>query len=269
MPTSLNLPCTGVETHAHLDLKPLVQEVGEVIQRARQAGVAQIGQVFLGPDSYEQSASLFADHDQVFFLLGVHPHEGSSVDQDVLERMHNAFLRDSRLKGLGEIGLDFYWDHSPHNDQKQAFREQLALAKEIDLPVIIHSRDATQETLDILDEMEFKDRPLLWHCFGGDRALTEIVLAKGWHISIPGTVTYPKNTALREAIPMIPLERMVLETDCPYLAPEPYRGKTNEPALMAFTAAETAKLIGVEPEELWTQCGKSAREFFGLEDLSG
>ena len=264
LPESLGLPRTGVETHAHLDMEPLAADMDGVLHRAAAAGVDLLGQVFLGPEAYERNAALFAAREQVFFLLGAHPHDAASVTDDSLTRMEQAFGRDERLKAMGEIGLDFYYDHSPRDAQVLAFRDQLALARSLDLPVVIHSRDAFAETLAILDDLGFGDRPLLWHCFGGDTAMAEAVLARGWRISLPGPVTYARNAALREAVARIPVERMVLETDCPYLAPEPWRGKTNEPALMAFTARAVAELKALDPAELWTRCGDTAREFFGL-----
>ena len=265
LPASLGLPLTGVETHAHLDMKPLVDDLDGVLARAAQAGVARLGQVFLGPEAYEQGRALFANRGQVHFLLGVHPHEASIIVGDTLARMETAFRGDSRLKALGEIGLDFYYDHSPREVQEREFRAQLDLAKALDVPVVVHSRDAFPETLAILDDLGFGGRPLLWHCFGGDQAMAGAILGRGWHISIPGPVTYARSEDLRRAVAGIPMERMVLETDCPYLAPEPWRGKTNEPALMAFTAQAVARVKEMDAAEVWTRCGETARAFFRLD----
>jgi TatD DNase family protein len=253
-----------VDSHAHLDLDGLRGQCAEVVRRAEAAGVAWIGNVFLTPGAYHSNRHLFASMDQVFFVLGVHPHESDQVNADILSSLEKALTSDRRIKALGEIGLDFFRDWCPQVDQVRAFQDQLALARELELPVVIHSRAAEQRTLEILTEMSFQDRPLLWHCFGGDRDLAEKVLDFGWTISIPGTVTFKRNTSLQEAVQMIPLERMVLETDCPFLAPEPYRGKRNEPALTVFTARKVAELKGLAPESVWARTGDTARRFFSL-----
>ncbi len=263
-PESLALPAAGVDTHAHLDLDPLAGQVDEVLQRARRAGLIAVGNVFLGPEAYFSGRELFERHPEVFFVLGVHPHDAASFDSGSAGRMAEAFASDTRLKALGEIGLDYYWNHAPHDVQQRAFREQLEMARTLDLPVVIHSRDAEEDVLGILLEAGFKDRPLIWHCFGRDRDLAQRIVSLGWHLSIPGPVSFPKNTALREAVAVIPADRLLLETDCPYLSPVPWRGKTNEPALLAFTAQAVAACRGVDPAELWVRCAANARAVFGL-----
>ena len=264
LPETLGLPLTGVESHAHLDMDPLSEDVPGVLARARAAGVVQLVNVFLGPDAFEANAPLFADAPQVSFILGMHPHEAKDCSDAVLARMQAAFVAEPRLKALGEVGLDYYYDRSPREVQRQALGRQLELARSRDLPVVIHSRDAHEDTLRILLDMGFAGRKLLWHCFGGDAAMAREILGHGWFVSIPGPVTYAKNEDLRRAVVDIPLERMTLETDCPFLAPDPWRGKTNEPALMAFTARAVAEIKGLDIAEVWTRTGGTAREFFGL-----
>ncbi len=263
-PESFALPRVGVDSHAHLDLDGLRRDCAGAVHRAGKAGVAWVGNVFLNPEAYLKSRELFADLDQVFFVLGIHPHESDQVDADALSRLSEALTTDDRIRALGEIGLDFYRDWCPQDAQIRAFRDQLALARALDRPVVIHCRAAEEETLDILRDMGFQGRQLLWHCFGGDRDLAGRILDSGWTISIPGTVTFKKNRALHEAVQAVPLERMVLETDCPFLAPEPYRGKQNEPALTVFTARKVAELKGVDLESVWAQTGDTARRFFAL-----
>ena len=138
------------------------------------------------------------------------------------------------------------------------------MARELDLPVVIHSRQAEEDTVAVLLEMGFRDRPLLWHCFGGDAAMARTLLDNGWHISVPGPATYPKNVALREAVASIPPDRLMLETDCPYLSPQQYRGKRNEPAYLAFTCAGVAELRDEDPAETWAACGANTLRFFGV-----
>lgn len=265
-PESLGLPCCGVESHAHLDLDAFAEDLGDVLQRAQQAGIARMGNVFLGPQAYARNRHLFDSHPSVFFLLGIHPCEGHTCDEAALDAMRKAFASDPRLRAVGEIGLDFYWDDCPPDVQRAAFRAQLALAREVSRPVVIHARDAAEETIAILEGDGFRGYPVLWHCFGGDAPLAERIVDNGWHISIPGPVTYPANTALREAVHVIPVDRLLLETDCPYLTPVPYRGKRNEPAYVVFTAQCVAKERGMDTADLWTTAGDNARRFFGLDD---
>jgi TatD DNase family protein len=188
------------------------------------------------------------------------------MTEDDLAGMREAFTADTRLRAVGEIGLDYYYDFSPREDQQRWFRRQLSLARELDQRVVIHCRDAEDDCLAMLDQAGFSGRPLLWHCFGLGPDWARLITQRGWHISVPGTVTYAKSEALRLAVKTIPADRLLLETDCPYLSAEPYRGKTNEPALLGFTAREIALLRGENMHELWARCGDNAREFFGLAD---
>jgi TatD DNase family protein len=264
-PATLGLSGEGIDTHAHLDLPEFDEDRETVLGRAAAAGVVSIGNVFLGPAAFARGRTLFANHPEVFFLLGIHPHDASTCTPDNLSTMERFFADEPKLLALGETGLDFFYDRSPREVQLQVFRDQLVLARERDLPVVVHSRDAFEETISTLDDLGFGNRPLLWHCFGGDKAMARTILDRGWLISIPGTVTYGKSLALREAVTMIPPDRMVLETDCPFLAPEPYRGKRNEPAFSAFTAAVVAHLQGSETDLIWKTCAATARAFFRME----
>ncbi len=264
-PESLNLPRVGVETHAHLDSREFSGDLEEVLERAAASGIAAMGQVFLGPSAYQANRDLFVDRPEVFFLLGVHPNDADELSDAALADMAEAFASDDRLKALGEVGLDFYWKRVPLEVQERALREQLVLARERGLRVVVHSRDAFAETLAVLDDMGFRDRPVLWHCFGGDEAMACEILSRGWLASIPGPVTYPKNTELAQAVAAMDMDRLVVETDCPYLTPEPWRGKRNEPALAVFTAARVAQLKGLTVEEAWRRMGRTAAAFFGLD----
>ena len=264
LPQSLSLPLTGVESHAHLDLPPFSSDIEEVLERAKESGVRYICNVFLGHDAWKNNRHLFENHDEVFFIMGTHPSHVDQCTEAELDAMRAAFAEDPRLRGVGEIGLDYYWDHFPREQQKEIFIKQLHLAKELNTRVIIHSRDAAEDTIEVLEAEGFVDYPVLWHCFGGNTELAQRIVDNGWYLSIPGTVTYPKNEEAREALKVIPLDRMLIETDCPYLTPVPYRGKRNEPAYTVFTADFIAKELNMETEELWTTCGNNAIRFFGL-----
>ena len=266
-----DLPCLGVESHAHLDDRRFLPDLGQVLSRAAAAGVAQIGQVFLGPEAWEKGKGLFPPCSalpEVFFLLGIHPAEAHAFPPDVPDRIRDIILNDpesSRIRALGEIGLDYHWKDCPAPVQKEMFRRQLRLARELDLPVVLHCREAVEDAFSLLREEGFPGRPLLWHCFGGDSALAGRIVEAGWHLSIPGPVTYPTNKDLRRAVACVPLDRLLAETDCPYLAPHPLRGRRNEPAFLGYTAAAMAEARGMDPAELWNACGENARRFFHLE----
>ena len=263
-PESLGLPLVGVESHAHLDLDDFDEDREEILARARATGIAQIINVFLGPDAYEKNLNCFDGHPQVSFLLGVHPNSADQLNDDALTRMRVHFRNDPRLKGVGEIGLDYYWERVDHDIQKKAFISQLALARELALPVVIHSRDSNHDALAILLDQGFKDYPVLWHCFGGGIEFARAIIESGWHISIPGPATYNKTEDLQAAIAHIPLDRLLIETDCPFLAPEPWRGKRNHPALMAFTARRISEIKGLSIIDVWQATGDNARRFFNL-----
>ena len=278
LPTSFGLPCTGVESHAHLNGPKFVEDFEEVLERAKNTGLAYIMQVFLSSAAWNNNIQRFTSHPEVYFMLGVHPTDVNKFeDFDAELASINAIIKENhsgtnpqvagRIRAVGEIGLDYYWKEVPPEDQHPAFRKQLTLARELELPVVIHCREAEQDTFAILEEEGFAGRPLLWHCFGGGVAMARRILDSGWHISIPGPVSYTANQHLREAVAYIPAERMMMETDCPYLAPVPHRGKRNEPAFLAFTIQTMAEARGVSPAALWTSCGQSAIDFFGLPPL--
>ena len=264
-PASLGMPLTGADSHAHLDMRHFTpEEVDAVLGRAKAAGVATVGNVFLSVAAWEEGRTRFAEHPGVFFILGTHPTDATQYAPAERKGMKRAFGEDKRLRAVGEIGLDFYWKDCPPDVQIPAFIDQLHLARDLNLPVVIHSRDAFEETVAILRDQGFHGYPLLWHCFGGTRDQARYLVDAGWHLSVPGPVTFPANDELRAALAVIPADRLLTETDCPYLAPMPYRGKRNEPAYTVFTVAAMAEALNVPAADLWTRCGDNARRFFGL-----
>lgn len=265
-PETLGLAPGGVDSHAHLDLDDFDADRDAVLDRALACGVVRIGNVFLGPQAYHANKALFAHRPEVFFLLGVHPGNAADCTPEAVADMRRSFATDKRLRAVGEIGLDFYWNHFPRDVQEAAFRDQLALARELGLPPVIHCRDAFPDTLRVLKDEGCSGKKLLWHCFGGGPDEAREVLSHGWHVSIPGPVSYGRNEELRQAVALIPLERMLIETDCPYLSAEPWRGKRNHPALIGFTAQAVAGAKGLDVAEVWAATGRNALEFFELED---
>lgn len=268
-PKTLNLPLSGCDSHAHIVTAPIWEDRDAVLERAKEAGVKTIGEVMLGHAQYEAHREYFADKDNVFFIYGIHPTDLLEISENEAELIREDILKDKagdrKIKAVGEIGLDYFWKEVPRDLQQAYFRKMLRLAKECGLPAVIHSREAFEDTVEILLEEGFHDYPLLWHCFDRDSECAKIVLSHGWHISVPGSVTYKGNGHIREAVKIIDRNRLLVETDCPYLSPEPWRGKPNEPAYTVFTAECIAKELGVETAELWEQCGNNARRFFGVE----
>lgn len=270
-PEELNLPAGGVDTHAHITFSEYSpenaapgQDLDSVLQRARDSGLFAIGNIFASYEHWRASRNIFAGSPKVFFQLGIHPIEADLLTLEEEHSIAEAVKNDSNIRAIGEIGIDYYWKDQTPELQKQVFTTQLRMAKKLDLPVSIHCRDAWDDTLEILETEGFKNHPLLWHCFGGNKGMAEAILARGWHISIPGPVTFRKNDELREAVSIIPLNRLHLETDCPYLAPEPWRGHQNEPALIVFTAREVARCKGMPIDELWLATGENSKKFFSL-----
>ena len=266
-PETLALPPCGVDSHAHLDLVDFDADREELMDRAKASGVARTGNVFLGPKAYRDNRRMFQNRPEIFFILGIHPGNADQYSPEAAQDMRQAFETDPRLRAVGEIGLDHYWDDHPRELQEQVFRAQLKLALDLGLPPVIHCREAFGDTLRVLLEEGLGGRKLLWHCFGGDEAQAKTILGHGWHVSIPGPVSYARNEALRRAVAAIPLERMLLETDCPYLSAEPWRGKRNHPALLGFTAQAVARIKDLPVDALWSTTGQNACTFFSLEDL--
>lgn len=256
------LPAGGVDSHAHLNGAEFAVDRQEVLKLAAQVGISGIGNIFLSPEAYELGKNEFADYPGVFFLLGIHPSDGQLCTDDCLDRMEKIFLADNRIRALGEIGLDYHYDHCPQELQRKVFAMQLELAKKLAKPIVIHCRDAEYDCLSLLEAGGFKNYPLLWHCFGGAADLAKRIIDNGWHLSIPGSVTFPANRQTAEAVRHVPADRILLETDCPYLSPVPWRGTRNQPAYLVFTARFVAAVRNVPAADLWLQCGRNASSFF-------
>ncbi|GAB4253904.1 TatD family hydrolase [Deferrisoma sp.] len=256
-----------VDTHAHLTLEGLRDDLVGVLDRARRAGVGAIITVGIDPDDSRAAVELAERTPGVWATVGVHPHDAAQVteaDLDVLADL----ARSEAVVAWGEIGLDYFRDRSPRDLQQRRFRDQLRRARELGLPVVIHDRDAHADVVRTLRE-EAGELRGVFHCFSGDWDLAQEVLGMGFFLSIPGTVTYPKNDRLREVVARAPLERLLLETDCPFLAPQPKRGKRNEPAYIVYTAAEVARIRGLSVDDVARITTRASRELFGVGEVEG
>jgi TatD DNase family protein len=239
-----------IDTHAHLDG---LDDPARAISRAREAGVERILAIGCGLESTRTTLAIAEGHEGVTVAAGVHPHQ--AADGEPLD-----CLLDERIVAVGEIGLDFYRDYAPRDVQRQVFAAQLELAQQHRKPVIIHSRAADDETAAALEHFA---GTVVLHCFSSP-GLLPVALERGYYVSFAGNVTYPNATELREAARAVPAERILAETDCPYLAPQPVRGKRNEPAYVVHTVASLAETRGGDPDELGRWIDDNAASAFGL-----
>lgn len=260
-----------IDSHAHIDGLEFDSDRDELIQRARDAGVRAILNVGTGdPHSgaLERAVELATKYENVYTAVGTHPHDARLFDDKAEERITNLIKQSSRVIAWGEIGLDFHYDNSPRDTQLEVFRRQLRTAREVSLPVIVHSREAEEETIEVLrSEWGASGLPGIMHCFSGSRLLAKRAIDLGMFISFSGIITFKKADDLRVVAKEVPLERLLIETDCPYLAPVPYRGKRNEPAYVVEVARCLAEVRGVSLEEMGRVTAENFVRLFKLDLL--
>ena len=239
-----------IDSHCHLDFKDFGAEREEVLARARRAGVAGMLTICTKITAFPAVRALAEAHDELWCSVGIHPHEAAHQPETNAAALVD-FARHPKVVGIGETGLDFYYDHSPHDRQESVFRAHAAAARETGLPIIVHTRNADERTAQMLQEESQGGRLTgVIHCFSSGRQLAEKALELGFYISLSGIVTFKNAEELRSIARDVPLDRLLVETDAPYLAPLPHRGKRNEPAFVVHTAQRVAELKGVAPEEL-------------------
>ena len=246
-----------VDTHCHLD--SIRAATADVVARARQAGVTRLATVGMNGDSIRRALADADEHEEVVAIVGRHPHHSEGFDEAGLEEIESAAAHP-RARAIGETGLDYYRDRAPRQDQRRAFEAQLGLAARLELPVVIHTREAEQDTFSILGERA-AGLTVILHCFSAPARLEECV-ERGYLCSFAGNVTYKNATALQAAAREVPDELLLVETDSPYLAPMPMRGKPNEPANVSHTAEFLADVRGVRYDELDAIVGENARRVF-------
>ncbi|SIS41492.1 TatD family hydrolase [Insolitispirillum peregrinum] len=250
-----------VDSHCHLDFPDFAAELDDVIARSRDAGVQMMLTICTHLSKFEQVRAVAEAYPEVYCTVGIHPHEAANepeVDAETLMRL----AEHPKVVGFGETGLDFYYEHSPRAEQERSFRAHIAAARTAQLPIIIHTRNADDDTLRILDdEMEKGAFPGLIHCFSSSHQVAERAVEHGMYISFSGIATFKKAEEIRGSARMLPLDRLLVETDAPYLAPIPHRGKRNEPAFTRHTAACLAKELGLS-EQAFAEA--TSRNFFTL-----
>ncbi len=263
-----------VDSHAHLDGKQFDADREAVIERAREAGVGTIVAIGNGngPEDCDCGIRLAEKYDFIYATLGIHPHEAALATDAAYEKMRE-WARHPKVIAWGEIGLDYFYDHSPRDVQKQVFVRQMELAKAAKLPIVIHCRpsnsgqDAWEDCLGLIrDQWSASGLGGILHCFTGTWEHARRALDMGFMISFAGNVTFPKAQTIRDAAKEVPLERMLIETDCPYLAPAPNRGKRNEPAFVRETARHLGELRGLSAEKMGAQTTENFHKFFSLHE---
>ena len=257
-----------VDSHCHLDFDDYASERDAVLARARAAGVAWMVTIGAGRDirSARNAVALAHQESDVVATVGIHPHDASGATDEVYEELA-LLATDARVVAIGEIGLDYFYEHSPHDVQQQVFRRFIGLARATGRPVVVHTRNAPADTLAILREEHARDVGGVIHCFTEDSAFASAALDLGFDISFSGILTFPKSSALRAVARTLPLDRVLVETDAPFLAPQGFRGKRNEPCHVSVTAGVLAETMGVDVDTLRAQTTANAVRRFGLKGM--
>ena len=250
------------DSHAHLEMKDFDRDRAEVIKRAEDAGVDLIVTVGTTLDDCRKAVSIAGKFKNVYAAIGIHPHDVKKINDGTYDSLRK-LARMDKVVAFGEIGLDFFRNLSPRETQIKRFGEQLEVASESGLPVIIHDRDAHKETIDMLGTWKREKRGII-HCFSGDQRMAAKCLDMGFLISIPGAITFGKSEKLREVVRYIPVTSLLVETDAPYLTPQPHRGKRNEPAYVVHTARKVAEIKGLSLEELASVTYQNTKDVFGI-----
>lgn len=251
-----------IDCHAHLHVKEFDADRADVIERARVAGVSKIINVGFDTEGNFQALALAKKYDFIYSTMGIHPHLSSDWSDDVGAKIAATVKKEEKIVALGEMGLDYYKNFQPVEVQKNAFRAQLKLAKQLDLPVIIHCRDAFADVFKILHEEKMEH--VLMHCFTGTLEEAEVCWRRGYYTAFTGIITYSSASALREVVAKCPVDKMVIETDCPFLAPQKYRGKRNEPSFLPEVLRQCAESRNVEYKKIEAQVYKNTLKLFSL-----
>ena len=253
-----------VDTHCHLTFEPLATDVPGVMERSRAAGVTSWITVGTSLEDSRRAVELAAGHEQMYTAVGIHPHEAKDGTPAALIEL-GELARHRKVVAMGETGLDFHYNFSQQPDQRRVFAAHLDLARDAGLPVIVHSRNAFEETVEILDHCGGGLKGVVFHCFSGSAEQANQLLDRGYYLSFTGVVTFKNAETTRAAAQVVPLERLMVETDAPYMSPEPVRKhKPNEPALMIHTARFLADLKGVDLDTLTRATTRNAVAFFGV-----
>ncbi|MGG1443945.1 TatD family hydrolase [Brevibacillus laterosporus] len=253
------------DTHAHLNAEQFDEDRNDVIARAQANGVSTIVNVGFNRETIPTTMELAEKYDFIYAVVGWHPQDAITMKEQDLEWLEE-LSKHPKVVGLGEMGLDYYWDTSPRDVQAEVFRKQIRLARKLQMPIIIHDRDAHQDIIDILREEKAGEVGGIMHCFSGSYELAKMALDMNFYISFGGPLTFKNAKKPKEVAAKIPLERLLIETDCPYLTPHPFRGKRNESAYVKYVAEEMAQIHGLPYEELAKITADNARRLFNIRE---
>lgn len=251
-----------LDTHSHINMIEGIS-LEEVLKNAKENGVEKIILPSAYPKDIDEVMEITEKYENVYGLLGVHPSEVKDWTDDLIDKIKEYSSQNPKIVGIGEIGLDYYWDKSFNDLQKEVFIKQIKLANELDLPISIHDREAHKDTFDILKEHN-KGSKIIMHCFSGSVEFARECIKEGWYLALGGVVTFKNAIKMKEVAQDIPLDKLLLETDAPYLTPVPFRGKENQPAYTKFVAEEIAKLRGITFEEIDKITTENAKNIFKI-----
>ena len=252
-----------IDSHSHLDDERFNEDRDILIKSLKDNKVDIAINIGADLETSINSVNLANKYDNIYATIGVHPHSASEVTLETLNKFRQ-MSKNKKVVAIGEIGLDYYYDNSPRDLQRKWFKEQVELAKELNLPVVIHSRDATQETFDIIKEAQDGTLRGVLHCFSGSIQMAIEYIKLGFYISIGGPVTFKNARVVREVAESVPLDKLLIETDSPYLTPEPYRGKRNEPMFVRYVAEKIAEIKKISVEELASHTSRNTKELFEI-----
>jgi TatD DNase family protein len=251
------------DTHAHLNAEEYKDDLDEVISRAQEAGVTNMVVVGFDRPTIERAMELVDGYDFLYASVGWHPVDAIDMTEEDLIWIEE-LASHPKVVALGEMGLDYHWDKSPKDIQKEVFRKQIRLAKKLKLPIIIHNREATADILEILKEENAEEVGGIMHCFSGSPEVARECVNMNFYISLGGPVTFKNAKKPKDVAAEVPLDKLLIETDCPYLTPHPFRGKRNEPGYVKLVAEQIAEIKGLSYEEVAAATTKNAKKFFGI-----
>lgn len=252
-----------IDSHAHVHFKDFEGKIEDVLSRARDAGVGLIVNVGTNLASSREVVALAEKHPEIFAVVGVHPHDVAKMAENDFSELKK-LARHPRVVAVGEVGLDYYYEHSPREVQQERLADFVRLAREASKPLVIHCRDAFEDCFRIFDETKAWEVGGVFHCFTGDAKTAAFIASKGFYVSFSGIVTFKKSVALQEAAATAPVEKILVETDCPFLAPEPHRGKRNEPAYVRLVAQKIAALRSLTVEDIEAITTRNTKTVFRL-----
>jgi TatD DNase family protein len=252
-----------IDSHAHLNDSRFSADLPQVLQRSREAGILATINVGFDLGSSRLAVAMAEEHDDLYAALAVHPHDASDVDEETVETLRE-LAANRKVLAVGESGLDFFRNLSPPQVQRKAFEQFIGLSADVGKPLIVHCREAQDEVLKVLDAHLSADQVVIMHCFAGDMDFAEQCLQRGFHLGMAGTITYPKSQVLRQVAAMAPAERLLIETDCPWLPPQGHRGERNEPAYMLKTLETVAAARDMALGDAAALTTANAKRVFGL-----